>query len=180
MNRKLFKVEKAPIPPSPRKPSFDLEKGISDIVGVFTDPIIVYPSGWEDTMPDWIKPAITLERLIECMKSTKGGEPTGTDAEALAYMYPASLAFPLDHDWTQIYLYLASTVIARHKQTEVPGDIKVESLNDEQLRDLNRLKAWIYKKRIEARLERDRAERRQKKEEETAKRKAEQPALFDF
>ena len=37
-----------------------VEKGISEIVGVFCDPIIVYPSGWEDTLPDWIKPAITL------------------------------------------------------------------------------------------------------------------------
>ena len=39
-----------------------VEKGISDIVGVFCDPIIVYPSGWEDTMPDWIKSRITMDR----------------------------------------------------------------------------------------------------------------------
>lgn len=158
-----------------------MEKGISDIVGVFCDPIIVYPSGgWEETLPEWIKPAITIERLVEAMKANKGEEPTGTDAEALAYMYPASLAFPLDHDWAQIYLYLASTTFARHKQAEVPEDIRVEKLNDDQMRDLNRLKAWIYKKRIDARLDRDRAERRQKREEEIERRKQEQPALFDF
>ncbi len=157
-----------------------LEKGISDIVGVFTDPIIVYPSGWEDTMPDWIKPAITLERLAMNVRALKGEEMTGTDAEALAYMYPASLAFPLDHDWTQIYLYLASKVVQYHKQTEVPEDIRVEKLNDDQMRDLNRLKAWIYDKRIAARLDRDRAERRQRKEEEAERKKQEQPALFDF
>ena len=30
-----------------------LEKGISDIVGVFTDPIIVCPGGWmNDIIPD--------------------------------------------------------------------------------------------------------------------------------
>ena len=158
-----------------------IEKGISDIVGVFTDPIIVFPGGgWEETLPEWIKPAITLERLTMNMRALKGEEMTGTDAEALAYMYPASLAFPLDHDWTQIYLYLASTVFARHKQAEVPDDIKVESLNDDQMRDLNRLKAWIYKKRVDARLEKDRAERRQKREEEATAKKAGQPALFDF
>jgi len=158
-----------------------LEKGISDIVGVFADPIIVFPGGgWEETLPDWIKPAITIERLTMNMRVLKGELPTGTDAEALAYMYPASLSFPLGHDWTQIYLYLASTVFARHKQTEVPDDIKVESLNDDQMRDLNRLKAWIYNKRLEIRLERDRAERRQKREEEAAAKKAEQPALFQF
>ena len=157
-----------------------LEKGISDIVGVFTDPILVFPGGWGDSLPEWIKPAITLERLMGNMKALKGEEMTGTDAEACAYLYTASLTAPMDHDWTQIYLYLASTVFARHKQTEVPDDIKVQSLNDEQMRELNRLKAWIYQQRIKVRLGRDRAERWQKKEDEVARRKAEQPALFGF
>jgi len=157
-----------------------VEKGISEIVGVFTDPILVFPGGWGDTLPDWLKEAITLERLEMNMRALKGEEMTGTDAEACAYMYPASLAFPLDHDWSQIYLYLASTTLARHKQAEVPEDIKVESLNGEQMRDLNRLKAWIYEHRRRARDERDRAERRQKKEGEAARKEAEQPALFDF
>lgn len=157
------------------------EKGIADIVGVFTDPIIVYPGGgWEDTLPDWIKGAITMDRLIENIKALKGEELSGTDAEALAYIYPASLCFPLDHDWTQIYLYLASTTFARHKKAEVPKDIKVDSLTDEQMRDLNRLKAWIYKRRIQARLDRDRAERRQRKEEVAVEKKALQPSMFDF
>jgi len=162
--------------------SKEMEKGISDIVGVFTDPIIVYPSGgWEDTLPDWIKGAITLERLVMNMRLLKGEEPTGTDAEALAYMYPASLAFPLSHDWTQIYLYLASKVVPYHKKgTEMPDDIKVESLNDGQMRDLNRLKAWIYKKRRDVRLERERGARRQEKEEEAERKRQAQPALFDF
>ncbi len=157
-----------------------VEKGISDIVGVFTDPILVFPGGWGDSLPEWIKPAITMERLAMNMKALKGEEMTGTDAEACAYLYTASLTQPMGHDWTQIYLYIASTVFARHKQAEVPDDIKVESLNDEQMRDLNRLKAWIYDRRIKVRLERDRAERREKKEEEAAERKALQPALFEF
>ena len=36
------------------------EKGISDLVGVFTDPVIVFPGGWGDSLPDWLKNAITL------------------------------------------------------------------------------------------------------------------------
>jgi hypothetical protein len=55
-------------------------------------------------LPEWIKPAITMERLIENMKALKGETPTGTEAEVLAYMYPRSLEAPLDSDWTQIYL----------------------------------------------------------------------------
>jgi hypothetical protein len=54
----------------------------------------------------------------------------------------------------------------------------VESLNDEQARDLNRLKEWLYKKRIQARLDRDRAERRQKREQEAGQRKAEQASTI--
>ena len=161
-----------------------LEKGISDIVGVFTDPIIVMPGGWGDTLPEWIKSTITLERLVENMKALKGEEPTGTDAEACAYLYTASLTNPMGSDWTQIYLYIATKVYEKWRTkesgVEMPGDIRVDKLDDEQMRDLNRLKAWIYDRRIKVRLERDRAERRQAKEEKAQRKKAEKPTLFDF
>ena len=158
----------------------EIEKGISEIVGVFTDPIIVFPGGWKDDIPDWLKGAITLERLTMNMKALKGEEMTGTDAEALAYMMPRAMEAPLDHDWTRIYLYLASTVMKRHKQAEVPDDIKVESLDTDQVRELARLKEWLYKKRCQVRLDRERAERRQKRQEEAAAREAAHPVLFDF
>ena len=161
-----------------------MEKGISDIVGVFTDPILVFPGGWGDSLPEWIKPAITMERLMENMKALKGEEMTGTDAEACAYLYTVSLTQSMDHDWTQIYLYIAGKVYERHRTKEsgvtMPADIAVDKLNDEQMRDVDRLKAWIYEKRKTARLDRDRAERRQKREEEAAATEAAQPALFDF
>jgi len=158
-----------------------IEKGISEIVGVFTDPIIVFPGGWGEDLPDWIKPAITLERLEMNMRALKGEEMTGTDAEACAYLYAAALTQPIDHDWTKIYLYIAGKTYSRwNNKNQVPEDIRVESITDDQISDLNRLKAWIYDRRIKARLERDRAERRQKKEEEAAARKQEQPALFQF
>ena len=157
---------------------FSIEKGISDIVGVFTDPIIAFPGGWEDTIPDWLKNAITLERLEMNMRALKGEEMTGTDAEACAYLYTAALTQPMDHDWTQIYLYIATQTYRRWGKNEMPGDIAVDSLRDDQVSDLNRLKEWLYKKRTEARGERERAERRQKREE--AKRKAGVQAVFDF
>jgi len=157
-----------------------IEKGISDIVGVFTDPILVFPGGWGDTLPDWLKEAITLERLVMNMKALKGEEMTGTDAEACAYLYTAALTAPMDSDWTQIYLYIAGKVYSSWKKTEMPADIRVESLRDDQLRDLNRLKEWIYQQRSRIRLERDRTERRQQKEAAAAERKALQPALFDL
>ncbi len=161
-----------------------VEKGISDIVGVFTDPILVFPGGWGDTLPEWLKNAITLERLIENIRELKGEEMTGTDAEACAYLYTASLTQPMDSDWNQIYLYIATKTYEKQRTkesgVEMPKDIRVDSLSDYQMQHLNHLKAWIYQKRIAVRLERERAERRQKKEEEAAEKKALQPALFDF
>ena len=161
-----------------------VDRGISEIVGVFTDPIIVMPGGWGDTLPDWIKTAITLERLMMNVEALKTGKMTGTDAEACAYLYTASLTTPIDHDWSQIYLYIAGKVYEKHRTPDsgvkMPEDIRVESLNRNQLDDLARLKEWLYQTRTRIRLERDRADRRQKKEEEEAKKRAEQPALFDF
>ena len=161
-----------------------LEKGISEIVGVFTDPIIVMPGGWGDTLPDWLKNAITLERLIENMKALKGELMTGTDAEACAYLYTASLTVPMDSDWSEIYLYVAGKVYEKHRTKEsgatMPEDIRVESLRDDQLRDLNRLKDWIYRQRVKVRQERDRTDRRERKEAAVTERKIEQPALFDL
>ena len=157
-----------------------VEKGISEIVGALTVPILVFPGGWGDTLPEWLKTAITLERLAMNMRVLKGELPTGTDAEACAYLYTAGLTTPFDHDWAQIYLYIAGKTYTRWKKAEMPEDIRVESLNDDQMRDLNRLKAWLYHKRTTVRLDRERAERRQRKEEEAARKKAEQPALFTF
>jgi hypothetical protein len=156
------------------------EKGISEIVGVFTDPILVFPGGWGDTLPEWLKNAVTLERLEMNMRALKGEEMTGTDAEACAYLYTAGLTAPMDHNWSQIYLYIAGKTYARHKGNQVPDDIQVESLNDYQLRELNRLKSWLYRKRTQVRQEGGRIERRQVREEAEARREAEQPALFKF
>ena len=83
------------------------DKGISEIVGALTDPIIVFPGGWGDTLPGWLKVSITMERLVENMKTFKGETPTGTDAEVCVYLMTASLSQPISNDWSQIYLYVA-------------------------------------------------------------------------
>ena len=114
------------------------------------------------------------------MRVLKGEEMTGTDAEACAYLYAASLTQPMNHDWGQIYLYIATQTYRRWGKNEMPTDIAVDSLRDDQMADLNHLKEWIYNHRTKARQERERAERRQEKEEAAAKLEAAQPALFEF
>ena len=128
------------------------EKWIGDVVGVFCDPIIVYPSGWEDTLPDWIKQQITLERLIMNVKSMKeGGVPVG-DTEVLAYMYPRTMESPLTEQWQRIYFYVFNQAM-KMKKTEVPEDLKSEKLTDYDMQQLNHLKNWIYDTRIKHRKE---------------------------
>jgi len=146
-----------------------IDNQIDELVGALSDPIIVMPGGWGDTLPDWIKSQITIERLAQDMKASKGEKPTATDAEACAYLYTASLEAPMDSDWTRIYLYVAGKVVSRARDTEVPDDIRVDSLNDEQMRLLSDLKDWIYQRRVKARKERRRVEKAQAKAEAEAR-----------
>jgi len=52
------------------------------------------------------------------MRVLKRELPTGTDAEACAYLNTASLTQPMGHDWTQIYLYIAGKTYTRWKKAE--------------------------------------------------------------
>ncbi len=130
----------------------DNDHWIADTVGAICDPIIVMPGGWGDSLPEWIKSTITLERLLENMAAiTKGREPIATDAEATAYLYTASLTDSMSHDWAQIYLYVAGQTMRKSQKIELPCDIRVESISDHQMHKLNELKRWIYETRVKAR-----------------------------
>ena len=160
-----------------------VDRAISDLVGSLTDPIICH-KGQEERPPEWLRNSITLERLIMNLAAQKGETPTGTDAEAAWYLSTASLESPFDEQWTRIYCYVFTQVYERWRTKEsgssVPADIKVDKLDDYDMGHLCRLKDWIYQTRTKARQENYRADRKQHKEEDEAKREAEQPALFVF
>jgi hypothetical protein len=170
--------------PAPKKPKERPEGDwISDIVGVFYDPIIVSPGGWGDTLPDWVKQAIKLERLMMNVKVVHGEQPTGTDCEAMAYLYTRSLEAPMGHDWSQIYLYIAGKCYERWGsihgfKSSLPEDIRVTELDRNQMSDLNELKGFIYRARIKARKEKERQERREKKQEAAEEYVSEQMPLL--
>lgn len=143
-----------------------LENWISELVGTLTDPIVVYPSPWMDTLPEDVKNQIPLERLVLQMRYHKGDikEMTATDAEALIYMYPASLEFPLNETWSQIYVYLGAKVCGRMGR-EIPEDLKNTVLTSYQMDKLDHLKRWIYEARVKRRKEIERQGRKAEKEE---------------
>lgn len=147
-----------------------VEKGISDIVGCFCDCLVVYPGGWHDVIPPELKQAITMERMIALMKAHRGiEEETATDAECCAYLMTAAFVGPLDHDWSQIYLYLATKYMRDHKNAEVPEDIKVDEMTDYQHYMLKDMKRDIYRTRTRQRTETRKSEKRERKEAEEAR-----------
>ena len=143
-----------------------VEEWISDLAGNFTDPIIVYPSPWMETLPEDIKKQVPLERMLMQMRYHKGDikEMTATDAEALLYMYPASLEFPFDRTWANIYIYLGAKVCGEMGR-QVPDDLAFTVLDREEKRELDRLKKWIYERRVRYRKESERQGRKAEKEE---------------
>ena len=155
---------------------------IDDLVGALCDPIIVYPSPWKDDLPDWVKPQITLERLVMNMKVMhEGGVPVG-DTEALAYIFPRTMEEPMSEQWMRIYTYVFTQAM-KFKKVEVPEDLRRESLTDYDMRELTDLKTWIYQKRVQHRKEKAKAERQagsQVEEEKDKELKTEtvQPSFF--
>ena len=159
-----------------------VEGWIDDLVGALCDPIIVYPSPWKDDLPDWVKPQITLERLVMNMKVMHEGGVLVGDTEALAYIFPRTMEEPLSEQWMRIYTYVFTSAM-KFKKVEVPEDLRRESLSDYDMRELNDLKTWIYQKRVQHRKEKSRAERRtgsQVEEEKDKELKTEtvQPSFF--
>ena len=142
-----------------------MPKDLESLIEVFTAPLIVWPSSWQETLPDWIKPEITFQRLIQVMK---GEDDLATDVEALAYMYPRSLEAPLDHDWTVIYCYLSTKVMESRMVRQgvtVPDDVRVDKLDDYQEQKLKELKRWIRERQRKVLEERRRAEKKAEQEE---------------
>lgn len=131
------------------------EGWIEDTVGALCDPIIVMPGGWGDDLPESLRNRVNLERLLENMLAMQEHrEITATDAEAVCYLFTASLTAPIGGDWTTIYMYVSGKVMKAETKAEIPEDLKVDKLTDYQLRELNHLKHWIYEQRVKHRKER--------------------------
>ena len=119
----------------------EVKKQIDRIVFTLTAPMVGY-GAWADDIPDWLKEQAQMGRLLLAMHAPEA--EIATDAEACAYLMTASLAMPLDHDWTQIYLHVA-TVCGRRDGKEIPEDVAVEELTDWQSDRLLDLKKWIFR-----------------------------------
>ena len=165
----MLELKSIPVEKTEKTTRFSLDKSIDNLVGAICDPIIIHQCSWAtpDMIPEWLRTRITLDRMIELMVASKEGrDPIGTDSEALAYMIPASMEAPMDHDWSQIYLHLATVVIDGQKDKVVPDDIRVDKLDRNQEDDLRRLKRWLFDTKLKHRAGRRKEIRQELKEEE--------------
>lgn len=131
--------------------AYDYKKSFMDMLGAMYDPIIVFP-GWGEQVADWLRQEIELQRMTQVMEAAKKNErpDKATDAEALAYLYPATHIAPLPSDIVGVYLWLGKKVSGKRYPKGLDKVVPKE-LNPDQRRFLDDLKAWLWTKRIEAR-----------------------------
>jgi len=139
-----------------------IDKQIDALVGALSDPIIVFDPGWADTLPEWLKGEIQLQRLAQLIKGEKG---IGTDAEALAYISNASLSAPLSSEWVEIYQYLLTRVMG----DKVPDELRKEDLGGYETGLLKDLQQWLWNQRSKIAVHRRREGKAEAKAQAAAK-----------
>lgn len=120
-----------------------------------TNKLVVADVGWAETIPDWLKKAVEVERLVEgfanaaALTETNGGVGQVGLAETCVYLYTASLSHPLSHDCAQIYFWVTGKVMGK-KGVEVPyfaREVLERGLDYDQQNQLDQLRQDLYRKR---------------------------------
>lgn len=160
----------------PKGPELALDKQITEMVAAFSDPIIVYPGGWQDTLPEQVKQDIATYRLLRLLTDDL---ELATWPEVCAYFYTLMLCFPPHEQVTRMYMY----AMTQYKGANFPKELRQESLDNYDMNELNRFRRWIRAKQLQHRKEHQRLS--QSSDRETASssktREIEQrPSLFDF
>lgn len=129
----------------PRRP--EEEKFVREIAHALGGRIIVFGHFPDPKdVPDWLRHKIHMDRMIRLMKIRGGTEEPdmALDSEALAYLMPATLQYPFDRTWSEIYLWLSGKVL-REAGQEPPPDVPIpEKLDRDVQRELDQLKRWLY------------------------------------
>ena len=109
--------------------------------------LVVADAAWAETIPDWLRKEVEFERLASNLMGLRGKkiEEVG-DAEACVHLYTANLRVKLDYNMAQIYLYLCSKLLEK-RGSDMPDDVAVHHLTEDQQRKLDELKRELYRKR---------------------------------
>lgn len=132
-------VETLPI----KKPTQQEEKKfVEQMLYLLTSPVLYFP--------DWTPPEQMIkDRMVYLLADNKCYEREEcSDYDALIYVQTASMRFPFDTEWHNIFMWLFMKYykdIAPSEWIEEHG----RELNDYEKGLLKRLKVWIFKKQIE-------------------------------
>jgi len=124
------------------------DKVMTELLGVFGRPIMVWPGYESMGIPDNIQSDITLQRLL----LAKGMDNMATETETMWYISTASFIAPLDHDMAEIYMYLCRNFMIRtNREKDLPEFLKKPIILDRYMQEepLARLRHWIYKKSMD-------------------------------
>ena len=120
----------------PAMPGLDEEEKLA---AALAEPLIVYPGGWDCSLPEWLRQAVAEERLARAGSDNDG---LATLAEVLCYLFTAGLAAPLNHEWAEIYVNLAAQYMAARGAT-LPDDMQQRALTGYEERLLQELRRDI-------------------------------------
>ena len=116
------------------------EKFVTQMMYLLTAPMVGMPE-WADTLR-MHKQEITMQRLARQKEIFQAQECT--ELEAMLYVSTASLSGNLDHDWTQIYMYLFRRWSPeKAKAADIEGPKELNQYPQQE--HLTRLRKWIYR-----------------------------------
>ena len=130
---------------SKRERDKESKKFVESLMSIFR-PKIVMPHYIDMPIPENIHTQILIERLI----LARNQERLATETETLWYLSTASLMFPLDNNWYNIFMYLTRRWLIKTKK-ELPDFLKENIVLEKYMEEneLYKLRAWIYRKGME-------------------------------
>lgn len=136
----LFKME--PVAVIPGLADFEIDKAAGEVVEAMLTPVIVYPGGWGNDVPQDMVNRACGERLAAQIKGQWG--ELATIADTAIYLMTASLAEPLTSRWTDIYGWVIAEMLP--KTREVTGLDIPDQLGPDEKRDLEILRRKLRQK----------------------------------
>jgi hypothetical protein len=131
----------------------EIDEQIFNLMDALRSPILSFDPGWSHGIMKEIFDAVVIERMTNLFQ----GIEMATYPEAAIYLSAVSSTFPMDEDWSKIYIHVTCTVFERHLQrNEWHIDPNARTLNDYQrnyllnpfLKDIYNKRRRILKERI--------------------------------
>ena len=109
--------------------------------------LIVADAGWAETIPAWLLEDVKSERMTLGLVNIIDSNISAVgDAEICVYLYTLSLRQPLHHEYAEIYLFLAASLMKKRGMSlaDFMEEKLQNGLSKEEQRQLEELRNRIY------------------------------------